>query len=473
MAAELNAKPDRSSQSTPLTRGAVFLQLVAFIKANRIPCCILGDTRAFPEEIRSDVDIVVAAEALLRMSELLARFCAERNLLLVQMLEHELTARYYALAWTGVNQLVCFLNPDICSDFYHIGRFYISAGELLAGSAEAVNELGTPLGFQVASPATDFIYYLIKKIDKLDLCIRSGAHLSSQWRKNPSGAMKNLQRFWPEADVKFLAAAAENNLWEPVIGRLRQLQQSLRRGRRFCLRTTISESLRKLRRALRPTGLLVAFVGPDGSGKSTVIERTLVSMAPAFRHTTRIHLRPRLGKKQPDRVVSDPHAKESYGFALSLVKLLYLWIDYTAGYSLKVYPRLARSTLVLFDRYYHDLLVDPKRYRLSPATLPIARLIARFIPRPRLWIILDSPAEILHQRKQELSLEETVRQRGEYLNLAKVLPNTTVINSAQPLDAVILSIGQEIVAVLSDRTRMRLGIAEPNALREKRELFNL
>lgn len=471
MAAELNTTPSRPAQSFPLTREAVFLQLADFFRASRIPYCILGDTRAFPAEIRSDVDIVVDAEALPRMLELLARFCAERNLLLVQMLEHELTARYYALAWTGANQLVCFLNPDICSDFYHIGRFYISAGELLAGSAEAVNGRGTPLGFQVASPETDFIYYLIKKIDKLDLCLRSGAHLSSQWRKNPSGARKNLQRFWPEADVRFLAAAAENNLWEPVIGRLRQLQQSLRRERSFSLRTTISEALRKLRRALRPTGLLVAFLGPDGSGKSSVIERALVSMAPAFRHTARLHLRPSLGKKPSDGVVSDPHAKKSYGFALSLVKLLYLWVDYTVGYFLKVYPRLARSTLVLFDRYYDDLLVDPRRYRLSPAALPIARQIAHLIPRPELWIILDGPPEILHQRKRELPLEETVRQREAYLNLAKRLPNAAVIDSAQPLEAVISNTGQAIVAVLSDRTRKRLGIDPGKCLAGKTPLI--
>src|SRR5207237_7549467 len=181
------------------------------------------------------------------------------------------------------------------------------------------------------------------------------------------------------------------------------LQKSLRAHRRYSPKALIVEAARRVQRALQPTGFLVAVIGPDGCGKSSVIERALVSLAPAFRRTQRFHLRPHLGRQPSGAggVVVDPHGQTPYGWFVSLLKLLYLWFDYTAGYLLIIYPRLARSTLVMFDRYYHDLLADPRRYRFG-GPLATAAMVGKIIPQPDLWILLDAPAEVLHQRKREV-----------------------------------------------------------------------
>jgi len=110
-------------------------------------------------------------------------FCAEQQIRLVQRLQHEPTAHYFTLAWFGSDGRACFLNPDFCSHFYHLGRFFLGADELLAGRRAAVDENGRDKGFYVAAPATDFLYYLIKKMDKQDLSVRSGAWLSRRWRQ--------------------------------------------------------------------------------------------------------------------------------------------------------------------------------------------------------------------------------------------------------------------------------------------------
>jgi thymidylate kinase len=166
-------------------------------------------------------------------------------------------------------------------------------------------------------------------------------------------------------------------------------------------------------------------------------------------------------------VIVDPHAKAPYGRFVSFLKLLYLWFDYTAGYFCVIYPRLARSTLVMFDRYYHDLLVDPRRYRFGGSSAA-ARAIGKLIPQPDLWILLDAPAEVLHQRKREVPLEETARQRNAYQQLAGKFPHSVVVDAAQDLDRVMSSVERAILDFLAERTRRRLGLSSRNASAEKK-----
>ena len=104
------------------------------------------------------------------------------------------------------------------------------------------------------------------------------------------------------------------------------------------------------------------------------------------------------------------------------------------GYVVKVRPQLAQGKLILFDRYFSDCLVDPKRYRL-PASCPgMAELVARLLPKPDLIVVLDAPATVLQQRKCEVTPAESERQRKDYLmRLASETPNVVVVEAARPL----------------------------------------
>jgi thymidylate kinase len=467
MAGELKAE---TLDAQPATKGLIFLRLAARLQASNIPYCLVGDTQDFPMEIRSDVDFVVTPEALPLIPQLLAGFCADQNIRLVQRLQHEPTAHYFTLAWFGPDGKVCFLNPDFCSHFYHLGRFFLGADELLTGRRVAMDQSGKEKGFYVAAPATDFLYYLIKKMDKGDLSLRSGSWLSTRWRQDPKAARQKIQPFWKEAELGMLVEAAENDRWQPVIEKLRSFRKSLRARRRYSPKALIVESARRLQRVFQPTGLLVAVIGPDGSGKSSVINQTLVSLAPAFRRSKFFHLRPRLGMKPapPGTTVTDPHGKPPYGWVVSLLKLVYLWCDYTFGYLSVIYPRLARSTLVIFDRYYHDLLVDPRRYRFGGSLAAAAR-VGKLIPQPDLWILLDAPAELLHQRKREVPLEETMRQCKAYQQLARELPRAVVVDASPGLDQVISAVERAILEVLAERTSKRLGLKRPVAAKPPRQ----
>ncbi len=381
----------------------------------KIPYCVVGDTDGLPERIDSDVDMVVSDEHLQRMPELVLDFCQAQGVQIVQRLVHERTAVYLVLAWLEADGVPGFLALDFCSDYLRRGRRLLKGGEVLA-SRRPRAEGPEGGGFYVAAPAIEFIYYLLKKVDKGSLDARHAVHLSAQWRLDPEAGTAQIERFWRDDRWRtMLSAAAASGDWECVQKALPQLRRALRRGCPITFADQCGEWLRRAQRWWRPTGFMLAVLGADGSGKSTVIERLRDDWAPAFRQVRYTHLRPRLFARDAGATaaVTDPHGRPPRGTLASLIKLTWFVGDYIGGYVLRIRPWTARSALVVFDRYFDDLYLDPKRYRFG-APLRWARAAARLVPRPDLWLVLNASARTLQARKQEVSAEVSALQQQAY-----------------------------------------------------------
>lgn len=182
---------------------------------------------------------------------------------------------------------------------------------------------------------------------------------------------------------------------------------------------------------------MVAFLGADGSGKSTVARLAAERLAGDFEGTLSMHLRPRLGLR-PDGggPVAQPHAEAPRSASVSLLKVLYFALDYNLGYWFKVRPMLRAGALVIFDRYCHDMLVDPRRYRYGGPRW-LLRWLAAIVPQPDLWLLLDAAGGVLRARKQELVLAELDRLRCAYRGLISGVCASVLIDATQPLDAVV------------------------------------
>jgi thymidylate kinase len=212
-------------------------------------------------------------------------------------------------------------------------------------------------------------------------------------------------------------------------------------------------------------GLWVAVLGPDGAGKSAAIHRLTQELSLCFREIQRFHFRPMFRRRcQDSPPVTNPHGKPPRSSLLTIFKLLYWLADYWYGYVAIIRPALPYSNLIFFDRYYHDLLADPRRYRLPVSTMWLARFCARLVPTPDLYIVLDVPADDLQQRKPEVTLEESRRQRLAYLQMVRSMPNAFIIDAACPLDNVVREMKSVILTTpasgLQDRTGVPL-IARP------------
>jgi thymidylate kinase len=417
--------------------------LIQILEETGVEYAVIHGWENLPDNLSSDLDIVISPPDLSRLVKSLLR------LTLVNILKHEATCFYFVLV-TGKNRTFALL--DAATDYRRNGCVWFDNKALL-------HEKVRYKDFWIACPTAEFRYLLVKKILKKSFPKQSRdriLHLKRELGESAKHyATELLGKLWGMKVIFWI----ESQEWDTLERHTKVLKRVLlweqfRQNPLNSARYWIPEILRALRRWHEPTGFCVGILGPDGSGKSTIIGTIQSELLGAFRQTAQMHLLPGLIRKN-SRQVNDPHGKPPRTKLASLLKLIYYWLDYTLGYCLKIRPALVHSTLVLFDRYYHDLLVDPRRYRYG-APLWAARLIGTLIPKPDLFILLDLPAEVARSRKPEVSLDEALRLRKRYLDLPRILPNAHVVDAARPLDEVVAEVEDIILRELQRRTTARM-----------------
>jgi thymidylate kinase len=195
----------------------------------------------------------------------------------------------------------------------------------------------------------------------------------------------------------------------------------------------------KVKRIFRPSGLVIAVLGTDGAGKSTIIHAIDPVLAAATHGALFVkHLRPGLlpplarlkGKKAPqDGPMIDPHGSSPSGAIGSFCRLVYLLIDYVVGYWIIIRPIIAkRPAVVLFDRYAYDMAIDPRRFRIN---LPgwLLRSFLRLAPRPDLIFCLHGDPGVIAGRKRELPMSEVKRQTHALLDFAAKESRAIVVST--------------------------------------------
>ena len=198
----------------------------------------------------------------------------------------------------------------------------------------------------------------------------------------------------------------------------------------------------------------ICFLGPDGSGKSSVISCITEMLKNTTKEIKYKHLKPKLfNKNNGSSIVTDPHAKPPRSTFISIIKIMYwlflYWYD-------RFNHKHKNLTLRIWDRYYYDLIVDPLRYRYG-APIWIAHLIAKLVPKPDLIILLDTPATVLQNRKQEVSFEEMLRQRRAYIKLMQQMNNGFIVDASQNMEKVVEETRKIIINLMARKAKNRLG----------------
>jgi thymidylate kinase len=413
--------------------------------------CILHGKEGSFYEITSDVDVLLSKQAQNKLLSL----AVSGEIKIVQALQHETSCFYYVFASKDDGKWE-FLTFDTATDYRRNGRIFYKANDVLKDLRESAE------GIPLAAPAIAFGYYFAKKMAKKELLATQVHHLNELWQEDKKKCEAEIMRLLPSAFAALVVQAAKDKEWQPVIKNITSLRRAMfsrlaRSNPRDVAAYWWGEIGRFTRRITHPTGIWVALMGMDGAGKSSVLETVLADISPIGRKIARYHFRPRLGLLlTPSLMVSKPHEQTKRNWATSIAKLLYYFSDYLLGFWTQILPQLVSSTIIIFDRYYQDLLIDPQRYRYGGPRW-LVKLVNRSIPQPDLFIYLDLPAETAIARKPEITLECARRLREKYLRLAQNQGNRArVVNANQPLEAVVSEVEQIILDYMEVRTICRL-----------------
>jgi thymidylate kinase len=298
-----------------------------------------------------------------------------------------------------------------------------------------------------------------KKLRAVFLALKQAGHLAVQWLEIESGEHRivfasPMTGSSLETVTIDLVFGGRNGVRAKQIVQQRQrngifwaaaVEKSLERSPRDRTpwRARIRRRVHKLLDHFSRKGAVLVFLGPDGVGKTTLLRALSKSLAPAFPEQSIYRWRPTIFARAP-RPSSLPHSKPVRSAWGSISYLLFTWVDFTSGYAVALHSVLSRGGLVIFDRNYHDLLIDPKRYRYA-GPLRLARFIGKFVPpRDPFFVVLDAEEQTILSRKQQLPLDEIRRQRGAYREFAeRVLPSVLITTDrafehcrAQALEAI-------------------------------------
>lgn len=190
--------------------------------------------------------------------------------------------------------------------------------------------------------------------------------------------------------------------------------------------------------------MLVVFLGPDGSGKTTIMNALKKVLEKEGKKVKTFYWRPGIlqapgvliGLRPPDEpggVNPDPYGHEKQNPLKSLIRFSYYWLDFMLG-SVKI--SLDKGTIYLFDRYYCDMWLDKFRYNF---TLPDFLIKAGyfFIKKPDLVVYLDNRIKTLLARKREIPEEDLRRNVERYKNYIKKLRKGVVVNNERDVEEVV------------------------------------
>jgi thymidylate kinase len=208
---------------------------------------------------------------------------------------------------------------------------------------------------------------------------------------------------------------------------------------------------------------LLVFVGPDGSGKTTAINKIRASLSSTnqvqVNHIRFNHI-PRAGQLKnfivslfklevtsiPKATVSEvdePITQYIYPDNVPLFKILVLMcyevFDYIIGY-LTLYSR-SNNKIIVFDRYIYDYYTE-KHWSNTPTSF--MRILMKLAPKPDFIFFMHNEPMVINSRKNELSVEDIVLVSERIKTLLNKEENLVVIDTSKSIN----QITDEIIALL-------------------------
>ncbi|HAX97552.1 MAG TPA: hypothetical protein DCY12_01290 [Candidatus Atribacteria bacterium] len=428
----------------------LLLEILVALKKKGIFYCFPYNNQKDLSKIKSDIDLVIKPTEYDKVLSILNQYH------IYQKIPHAFTSTCFIIG-KGYKDQLSLITIDLCTDF-RIGVLSFLDAEDFSKNISDKSDL-----IKLPEPKIEFIYILIKNIFKGKIEREKFIYLTKSYLADSDGCNLLLGKIFSRRTKELIIEqiiSGKNFLIKDVLLKFDIFFKFLRSRFLDLFKNFVDEIKRIIGRIFYPTGLFILFLGIDGSGKTTAIENLSGNISYFFRHIEKHHFRPEIIWKNKNIIHNskNPHEKPQRGKVVSVLKSIVLYFDWLFGFIIYIFPAKIRSSLVIYDRGFLDILVDPYRYRISPSK-SFEETLSKLLPKPDLIFFLDvNPLEAIN-RKIELPLSELIMQRVKLLNIAKKF-RIISIDANRTKKEVSNEIEKIIMEYLEYRFKRRNGIFE-------------
>jgi hypothetical protein len=417
--------------------------------------CILRNYEGFPNEnIGGDVDFLIRPSDLPRAMRALRSIESVR---IVGYAEHPHVASVF-LAGTSSTPGSRSLQVDFFGSLGFKGLPYLPVDAVLQA---AITRRAGNLNFFVPSPVHEAIISLLTSL------------LISAWLKEKyfpkvqgtftSDRLEVIAALSPQFDLRVstrlvdLVIEGDHRKVLDCVGSLRAslLMRSLLHMPYRSISAIARNYTMEFSALYLPESLeTVCILGTEGSGKKRLIESLMPILQSSAKVVEKRPVKSRLTfGRAPGKMAesADPHAQVLSGSLVSMANVVLWLLEEWVSQFLRTKNLLLR----ICGGYYHELLIDPKRYRYG-GPMWFARLIGKFIPSPDLWILLDPSTESFRSRGPDPTSPEALMQIEAYRAFVKTRKRYVILDASQPADRVTESAYAAIIDTLAQRADRRL-----------------
>lgn len=454
---------ERSGKSPPTALGHFLRGVFAAFESEQLTYAVLRNADGLPDHTNNDVDLLVAPASVESASRCILVQAQQHGWETVATLKKFEYQCHWLVQGPGANRE--FLQVDLLSMLHFRGFAFAEAATGLAGRTFHRG------GFYVVSPGFESAFTVAKELLAKGNLKEGARRLAQEQALTDKGSF--LAAFCarvPRALRERLWQATQAGDWAALAGLGSELRRAVTRRR-----------LREIPRYLRhawitgrhylgpPLSCFVVFIGPDGSGKTTVAQmvgerlinrpfkivqqgKSVFGVLPPLQAYTTF-LRRLCGKKSTAKPQVAPGTYHSgmiqpNSLPASLVYVAYYSVDLWIGRALLRRWR-GQCGLILFDRYYYDYYYQIGN-RKAPAWC--LRLFELLVPAPDLIVHLEQDAEEIFRRKPELSAGEIRFQQQTVQRLLDSRPQARIVNARYGLEATVQQVCELILDHLVQRS---------------------
>ena len=404
------------------------INLSNYLKKRKLSCYYLGNIKNINTSSSSDIDLYINYKKNSEILNALYLYAKKNKFKISNIIQHEINS-FFIVFTKYYGQKIYSIAIDICNNYYVKNKLLINFNKEISESKKKciyknINLLDNCLLFK---------YYFIKKIYKNDFNLKNLIFQKKLIYKNELKIRKFLLEIYePKTTENIIKSLSRLNL--KYFDRNNNfLKKKIFKRSEFKILNYFKYLKKNYLRFKNPTGLSLVFLGVDGSGKSTIINKlnfdftnNIDGFGYIFRRCKIFHLSI-FKSLRPGKIVKNPHNKKNYNFLTTLIKFFYL--TFLMSIEIIFINILKRfSSLIIFDRFYYDYSIDAKRYRILDNKI-LNNLFKKFnsLFIVDLIYVISGTTEKIYNRKKEINTQTIQILQKKYLNFAKNETNSDII----------------------------------------------